>query len=83
LVHLVADAVELVLHRLDPAGAQAELFEERGDFTFGAAHLFERGVGVGAVRMGEDSLEKLLVVFEEAVHRLGIFGQPLLDNALG
>ena len=62
-MHLIADAVELAFHWLNPAGSQAKLFEKRCDLSLAPAYLFQDVLSFTLAQAWEGLLEQILVLY--------------------
>ncbi len=80
LTHLLTDAVQFDLHRLDPAGPKAQLLQERGDLASIATQTPGVHLVLVTVRIGADLLEQALVDVEKLRHRLEVGDHAFADH---
>ena len=83
LAHLLADALELALHRLNAARPQAQLLQERRDLPAVPPKVFRIRIELRLVGAGADALEELLIDIKKLANGLEVRDDPLLDHALG
>jgi hypothetical protein len=72
LAHLLADALQFDLHRLDAAGPQAQLLQQGRDLAAVPAKVPGVGGRLGRVVARADALEELLIDLQKLGDRLEI-----------